>query len=73
MTAEKMTAKQFTKCREELDLTQEGIGEVLDKSERYITYRESDVQPVERVLGFAVLYLLIPKAIRDKYLPKFMR
>ena len=68
-----MKPEQLKEARETLQLTQEGMGDALDKSERYITYRESGKQPIDKMLKYAVMWLLLPQRIRDKYLPKFLR
>lgn len=68
-----MTPEQLKISRESLQLTQEGMGEALGKSERFITYRESGVQPIDRMTKYAVCWLLLPKRVKEKYLPRFLR
>jgi DNA-binding XRE family transcriptional regulator len=53
-----LTPKKLKNAREKLDLTQHGMGEALGLSERFITYRESGVRPVEKWLKYAVSWLL---------------
>lgn len=68
-----MKPEQLKKSREMLQLTQESMGEAVNRSERFITYRESGKQPIDKMLKYAVSWLLLPKRIREKYLPKFLR
>lgn len=73
MAEKEMKPEQLKKARETLQLTQEEMGDALDKSERFITYRESGVQPIDKMLKFAICWMLLPKLIREKFLPKFLR
>ena len=74
MSQKTFTPEQLKKARVKLGFpTQAGLGEALEKSERYITYRESGKQPVSKMMRYALSWLLLPKKVRDKYLPRFMR
>lgn len=68
-----MKPEHLTQARETLQVTQKGMGELLDKSERYVLYRESGVQSICSMMRDAICWKLLPEHIRKKYLPKFLR
>jgi len=65
-----MTPVEMKNAREILKVTQVGLAEKLDTSDRYITYHESGKRPISRILKYAVYWLLLPKEIKDEHLPK---
>jgi DNA-binding XRE family transcriptional regulator len=73
MSDEEMTPEQLKLSRERLNLTQQGMADAVGMSERSITYCESGVLPVKKTLKYAICWLLLPKKIRSRHLPKFLR
>ncbi len=67
-----MKPEQLKNARESLRLTQQEFGEELGKSERFITYLESGVRPISRMVKYAVYWLLLPKTVRKKWESEFL-
>ena len=70
MAEEPMTPSELKSSRKHLNLTQQKMAEALGVSPRYTTYLEAGEQPIIQPVKFAVYWLLLPKRIRNRYLPK---
>lgn len=66
-----MTPNELKKAREKLGMSQPAFAKALDRSERYILYRERGERKIDKSLAFAVYWLLISESMRKKFLAKF--
>lgn len=53
-----MTPEELKKARERLKLSQTGLGEKLDRSRRFVIYHENGTYSIDRMLKYAVKWLL---------------
>jgi len=68
---EEMNGEQLAQAAEELEISQAELARQLGVARNSIVYRIIGKFPVGRMMTLAVLYLLIPAKIRQKYLPAF--
>ncbi len=65
-----MTPAFMKKLRAKLQATQKDLATELECSERYIQARESGEESIDRMLQYALFWLLLPKKVREKYTPQ---
>lgn len=68
-----LTAEQFKKARAKLGFSQGVLAKLLGRTSRSISGIETSNSPIKRETKLAISFLFIPKEVREKYLPRFLR